>query len=66
MKKPTIKDLVEYMILESYTGVLKYQRLIDKWNDPKDVMQGVAVTLRDVHEMYGKFASIIYLDLVKK
>ncbi len=65
-KKLTTKAIVEFMILESYTGVMKYQRLIDKWDDPKDIVKQAAVMLRDVHEIYGKFASIIYLDLVKK
>lgn len=65
-KKITTKAIVEFMILESYTGVLRYQRLIDEWDNPKDVVQRSAVMLRDVHEIYGKFASMIYLDLVKK
>jgi len=65
-KKPTIKSIVEFMILESYTEVLRYQRLIDEWNNPKDVVQRSAVMLRDVHKLYGRFASVIYLDLVKK
>jgi len=65
-KKPTTKAIVEFMILESYTGILRYQRLIDKWDDPKDIVKQAAVMLREVHEIYGKFATMIYLDLVKK
>ncbi len=65
-KKITIKNIIEAMILESYIEVLRYQRLIDQWDNPKDAIQRSAVMLRDVHEIYGKFASIIYLDLVKK
>jgi len=64
-KKITTKAIVEFMILESYTGVLRHQRLIDEWNDPKDVIVRAAVMLRDTHEIYGKFASMIYLDMVK-
>jgi len=65
-KKITTKAIVEFMILESYSGVLRYQRLIDEWDNPKDIVQRAAVMLRDTHEIYGKFASMIYLDLVKK
>lgn len=65
-KKPTIKDIVEFMILESYGAVLRHQRLIDKWNDPKGIVSQAAVIIRDTHEIYGRFASVIYLDLVKK
>lgn len=65
-KKITIKNIVEYVILESYIEVLRYQRLIDEWDDPKDAIQRAAIMLRDVHKICGKFASIMYLDLVKK
>ena len=65
-KKLTTKAIVEFMILEAYSGVLRHQRLIDEWNEPKDVVQRAAVMLRDVHEIYGKFACIVYQDLVKK
>ena len=65
-KKITTKGIVELMILESYTGVLRHQRLIDEWDNPKDIVQRAAVMLRDTHKIYGKFASMIYLDLVKK
>jgi len=64
-KKITTKAIVEFMILESYSGVLRHQRLIDEWNDPKDVVVRAAVMLRDTHKIYGKFASMIYRDLVK-
>lgn len=65
-KKITIKDKVELMILESYTGVLRHQRLIDEWNNPKDIIQRSAVIIRDTHKDYGRFAASIYRDLVKK
>ncbi len=64
-KKLPTKGMVELMILESYTEVLRYQRLIDEWDDPKDIVVRSAVMLRDVHKIYGRFASIIYLNLVK-
>ena len=65
-KKLTTKAIVELMILEAYSGVLRHQKLIDEWNDPKDVIQRAAVMIRDVHKIYGRFASSIYLDMVKK
>ena len=65
-KKITTKGIVELMILESYTGVLRHQRLIDEWDNPKDIVQRSAVMLRDTHKIYGRFASSIYRDLVKK
>ena len=65
-KKLTTKAIVELMILEDYSGVLRHQKLIDEWNDPKDVIQRAAVMLRDVHKIYGRFACTIYRDLVKK
>jgi len=64
--RPTTKVIVEFMILEAYSGVLRHQRLIDEWNDPKDVVQRAAVIIRDVHEIYGKFACMIYQDMIKK
>jgi len=65
-KKITTKAIVELMILESYSGVLRHQRLIDEWDNPKDIVQRAAVMLRDTHKNYGRFASMIYRDLVKK
>jgi len=65
-KKITTKAIVEFMILESYSGVLRHQRLIDEWDNPKDIVQRGAVMLRDTHKIYGRFASMIYLDMVKK
>jgi len=64
--KITTKGIVELMILESYRGVLRHQRLIDEWNDPKDIIQRSAVMLRDTHKNYGRLTSTIYRDLVKK
>lgn len=65
-KKITTKGIVELMILEAYSGVLRHQKLIDEWNDPKDVIQRAAVMIRDVHKVYGRFACAIYKDLLKK
>ena len=66
MKKIPLEEFLIYLILESYVSVLTHQELIDKWNNPKDLVQRSAVMLRDVHKIYGKFASMIYRDLVKK
>ena len=65
-KKITTKGIVELMILESYSGVLRHQKLIDEWNNPKDIVQRSAVMIRDVHKIYGRFASAIYRDMMKK
>lgn len=65
-KKITTKAIVELMILESYSAVLRYQSLVDEWNDPKYIVKDVAVMIRDTHKMYGRFAASIYRDLVKK
>ena len=65
-KKITTKAIVELMILEAYSGVLRHQRLIDEWNVPNDVVQRSAVIIRDTHQMYGRFASSIYKNMVKK
>ena len=65
-KKLTAKAIVEFMILEAYAGVLRHQKLIDEWNDPKDIIQRSAVMLRDTHKNYGRLTSTIYRDLVKK
>ena len=65
-KKITTKAIVEFMILEAYSGVLRYQGLIDEWDNPKDIAQRSAVLLRDTHKIYGRFACTIYRDLVKK
>jgi len=65
-KKITTKAIVELMILESYIGVLRHQKLVDKWNNPKDIVQRSAVMLRDTHRTYGRFASSIYREIVKK
>lgn len=64
-KKLTTKAILELMMLEAYSGVLRHQRLIDEWNDPKDVTQRAAVLIRDVHKIYGKFACMIYQDIVQ-
>lgn len=65
-KKITTKNVVEFMILEAYTGVLRHQKLIDEWNDPKDIVQRAAVMLRDLHAIYGAFACMVYRDMVRK
>jgi len=65
-KKITTKAIVELMILEAYTGVLRHQKLIDEWNVPNDIVQRSAVMIRDTHKIYGRFASSIYQNMVKK
>lgn len=65
-KKITTKAILELMMLESYIGVMQHQKLIDTWDNPKDIIQRSAVLIRDVHKFYGKFAYVIYQNVVKK
>jgi len=65
-KKLTTKDIVELMMIESYSEILRFQKLIDEWNEPKDIAQRAAVMIRNVHQRYAGFAYMIYLDVVKK
>ena len=65
-KKITTKTILELMMMESYVGVLRHQKLIDKWNNPEDIIQRSAVLIRDVHQFYGKFAYVIYQNVVRK
>lgn len=66
MKKNLTKDIVEFMMVKSYCETQRYQKLIDKWNDPKDIAQRAAVLIRDVHKLYGKSAYVIYQSMEKK
>jgi len=66
MKKRKIKDIVEYMLVQSFIQTKFFQKLIDEWDDPKDIVQRAAVLLRDTNKMYGGVLGVIYLDMVKK
>ena len=48
--------LLKLTLLRSYRSVKFHQRLIDKWNDPKDFAQRAAVLIKEVHELYGRAA----------
>ena len=66
MKKLTTRNILEFIILESNNEVKFHQKLIDKWDDPKDIAQRAAVLLRDVHKMYGELAFEIYQNMEYK
>jgi len=57
------KDILIYWMLDSHRSVLYHQKLIDKWDDPKDSLQRAAVVIRTVHELYGKLLYDIYEEL---
>jgi len=42
-----------YGMFDSYRSWKYYQKLIDEWNDPKDVMTRAAAIMRDIHGLYG-------------
>lgn len=57
------KDLLIYGMLDSYRQVLYHQKLIDTWNDPKDIAQRAAVLLRNTNRLYGVLLYEIYEEL---
>lgn len=65
-KKLTTKDIVELMMIESYSEILRFQKLIDEWSDPKDIAQRAAVLIKNIHQRYAGLAYMIYHDVVKK
>lgn len=56
MSKPTPKDLLKIIMMNSYESVKHHEKLIEKWNDPQDVVQRAAVIILNIHQMYGKMA----------
>lgn len=47
-------------MLESFRSELYLQKLIDEWNDPKDIVQRSAVLLRNTNRMYGRAAYAVF------
>lgn len=43
-----------------------HQKLIDKWNDPKDAIQRAAVIILQIHQLYGREAFAVYKLLKNK
>ena len=43
-------------MLSSYNSAQCCQGFIDKWNDPKDIVQRAAVIIKKIHVMYGRGA----------
>jgi len=62
-KKIKSKDLLIYGMLESHLSVLYHQKLIDKWDDPKESIQRAAVVIRTIHGLYGVLLHEIYEEL---
>ena len=46
--------------MTSFESVKYHEELIQKWNDPQDIAQRCAVLIRDIHQMYGRFAFLVY------
>jgi len=66
MKKLTMNDIIKVMMLTSYVEIQRYQKLIDEWDEPKDVAQRAAVLLIEVHKVYGYFAFLVYKNIKRK
>jgi len=66
IKKLKTKDILEFMLIHSYFQVQYFQKLIDEWNDPKDIAQRAAVLLRDTNKWYGRLLYVIYRDMMKR
>ncbi len=66
MKKLASKHMLEFMMMQSFIEVRRHQKYIDEWNDPRDIVQRAAVLIRDVHNLYGALACVIYADMEYK
>lgn len=53
-------------MLGSHQSAQYCQRLIDKWNDPKDAIQRAAVLIKKIHMMYGREAFEVFKILQNK
>lgn len=58
--KITLEEFLTFLLLESHISVLYNQELIDKWNNPEDIMVRAAVLIRDTHKMYGRMLLFLY------
>ena len=59
MSKPTPEEILKLAMISSYESVKYHEKLIEKWNDPKDVTQRAAVVILNIHELYGKMAFVV-------
>lgn len=53
-------------MVDAYRSILYHQKLIDEWNDPKDIAQRAAVIIRKIHEYYGRDAYAVLKILEKQ
>jgi len=56
LSKLSPEDLLQFTYQSSQDSVKFHQGLIDKWNDPEDVMQRAAVIILQIHQLYGRVA----------
>ena len=66
LSKLAPEDLLKITMMSSYSSVKYHQGLIDKWNDPKDVVQRAAVIILKIHQMYGREAFEVFKMLQNK
>lgn len=52
-------------LCESFRSVKFFEKLIDEWNDPKDIAQRSAVMLKDVHQFYARVI-LIALQMIEE
>ncbi len=59
MSKPTPEEILKLCILSASESVKYHEKLIEQWNDPKDIAQRAAVVILNIHELYGKMAFVV-------
>ena len=65
MSAQTPETLLKLVILSSGDSVKHHQKLIEEWNEPKDIAQRAAIVIRDIHSMYGR-AAFAVLQMIEK
>jgi len=58
--KIPLEEFLIFLLLESYVSVLFHQKLIDKWNNPKDPIVKVTEIIRDIHSMHSRAIYSMY------
>ncbi len=59
MSKPTPEEILKLCISSASESVKYHEKLIEQWNDPKDIAQRAAVVILNIHELYGKMAFVV-------
>ena len=52
--------------MSSHDSVKYHEKLIEQWDDPKDIAQRAAVVILNIHELYGKMAFVVLKMLHNK